>query len=169
LLDPFAYKVLLVLNVVVIHLAVDYITIKYGKDGITAVRNDKSTVGWLKIGKYFYSFYQFLALGAHLTVCDGIAELGFNTHIAIQSSAFLFTLKRKNLINWYVHAFFYSICLFFSTLVIFLNKEWTFVFKILIVFAGRVVFNLDKYFLWGMYIIFMSLPLIDIFMKQMMI
>ena len=42
------------------------------------------------------------------------SNLAFNALIAIQSSAFLMTLNRKGLINWYTHAFWYSLSLVLS-------------------------------------------------------
>lgn len=46
--------------------------------------------------------------------------LGFNTLIAIQSSAFLMTLYRKNIIKYYHHFFWYALFNYFEYLFHFL-------------------------------------------------
>eukprot|EP00462_Mataza_sp_D1_P002754 CAMPEP_0175103020 /NCGR_PEP_ID=MMETSP0086_2-20121207/8812_1 /TAXON_ID=136419 /ORGANISM="Unknown Unknown, Strain D1" /LENGTH=219 /DNA_ID=CAMNT_0016377999 /DNA_START=44 /DNA_END=700 /DNA_ORIENTATION=+ len=91
-------------TVLIPHLLADEITRRYGpadKSETTVRVNEKKDTGiLLKMGARFYSFYQFAALGSHLLPNPRLADLGFNTLVAIQSSAFLMTLFRKGLIEW---------------------------------------------------------------------
>lgn len=118
LLSSNLVHVLLYGTYVVHHLGADFISAKYGKEGQTAVRvkNDVKVaeVWWRVAGQRFYSFYQFLAVASHMYGCARLGDMGWNTLIAIQSSAFLMTLFRKNLINGYVHAAIYTACLVVS-------------------------------------------------------
>merc|ERR1712151_20112 len=65
-------------------------------------------------GQKFYAFYQIAAVCCHLTPCAMTPDLGYNTLIAIQSSAFLMTLYRKGLIYQHSHAMWYSAALLMS-------------------------------------------------------
>jgi hypothetical protein len=132
-----------------LHLLVDYITHLYGTKGVTAVRNDgKLTFQYLGL---FYSYYQFAALASHITWNARLGDLGFNTLIAIQSSAFLMTLKRKSLIRWYSHAFWYSLALALSYFVMWSIKGSVFFLYPAGLFFLRVKFGVDKYILWAAY------------------
>lgn len=136
----------LVGTVLIHHIGADLISKHHGTHGVTAVRNtnnsDKATY---LLG---YSYYQFVALGAHLLMDDKLCDLGFNAIIAIQSSAFLMTLKRKGVIAWYSHAFWYSFCLVLSMYYMWLVKGSLFFFIVLACFAIRVKFNTNKYAIW---------------------
>lgn len=142
----------LLLVILIIHLCVDYVTNKYGTPGVTAVRNENTETGYRKMGLRVYSFYQFAALGSHLVVDPNLKDLGFNAIIAIQSSAFLMTLKRKNIIKWYWHAIFYSLALGLSFTSILICKGYEFFIHILIIYMIRVTFNVSKYPLWLCYV-----------------
>ncbi len=128
---------------------VDLVTYKYGTDGVTAVRNNGD--GQYKYIRLFYSFYQICALGSFIIVNPNLNNLGFNTLIAIQSSTFLMTLKRKSLIRWTSHMFWYSFSLVLSYYVMYLSLEPTFFLQMLVVFFFRVKFNMNKYLLWSSY------------------
>jgi hypothetical protein len=132
------------------HLWADYITSVHGTKGVTAVRND-GVLSFQYIG-LFYSYYQIAALGSVVTWNDFTGDLGFNSLIAIQSSAFLMTLKRKSLIRWYSHAFWYSLCLALSYYVIWSINGSVFFLYPAILFFFRVKFGMNKYFLWSLFI-----------------
>lgn len=128
---------------------VDLVTYVYGTAGVTAVRNNND--GQYKYIRMFYSFYQICALGSFITVNPNLNNLGFNTLIAIQSSTFLMTLKRKSLIRWKSHMFWYSFSLVLSYYVMYLSREPSFFLQMLAVFFFRVQFNMNKYLLWCSY------------------
>ena len=132
-----------------IHLSVDYVTSKHGTPGVTAVRNDQK-LSFKYLG-LVYSFYQIVAVASHLIWCDRLGDLGFNSLIAIQSSAFLMTLKRKNIIRWYTHAFCYTFALICSYYVMWLSRGSSIFLTSAIVFFFRVKFQMNKYFLWIAY------------------
>jgi len=137
------------ITVLVLHILVDIVTAKFGTPGMTAVRvEDKNYKFHIYYGKRLYSFYQFIALASHLSGDSSISDLGWNAVIAIQSSSFLMTLKRKNIIEWYWHAFFYTFALILSSVYIYMAKGYVFFLYSLIVFTGRVFFNINKYPLW---------------------
>ena len=133
------------------HMVADLITAKFGKKGVTAVRNTDNSTGFIRLGMRSYAFYQILAQGCFLKLDDSMSDLGFNTFIAIQSSAFLMTLKRKNLINWPTHAAGYSVCLFLSTFFIWYTKGTQFVIYMSLVFLARTQLRVPKYLLWTIY------------------
>jgi hypothetical protein len=97
------------------HLLVDRITSIHGKAGDTAVRSNKQRVSpfYQKVA-YFYSLYQFLAIGSHLLPNARLGDLAYNTVIAIQSSAFMMTLYRKRIIRGKTHMGVYAFCLVLS-------------------------------------------------------
>ena len=88
------------------NMLVDEITRRLGQPGETTVRV-KDEYGWeRKVVQRFYAYYQLVAFAAALTPTATpfeMAELGFNSLIAIQSSAFLMTLCRKGLITSNAH------------------------------------------------------------------
>jgi len=139
------------LMVCFVHILVDLVTMKHGKKGVTAVRHEGKSTGAIRFGKYVYSFYQFAALGGHLIVHDSLSDLGFNTIIAIQSSAFLMTLKRKNLIDWSTHAIWYTLCLVISMYYMWIAKGGIFFLHVLLAFLGRTYFDMNKYVVWMIY------------------
>jgi len=133
------------------HLLVDRITAVHGTKGVTAVRNDG--VLTFKYLGLFYSFYQMAALGSSITWNSRVADLGFNALVAIQSSAFLMTLKRKNLIRWYSHAFWYSLALALSYYVMYRTLGPRFFVYPALLFSLRARFNINKYVLWSVYVV----------------
>ena len=148
------------------HLVVDEITRRFGpKDpNRTTVRSIGKEVFplWKTLILRFYSFYQFAALGSHLLPQERLADAGFNTIIAIQSSAFLMTLFRKGLIHNYSHAGWYSFCLVVSLFHIFhmYHFEAGYPFKILCAFLLRTKLRVNKYVLWILFVI-ISVPAIE--------
>ena len=137
--------------VLIIHLLVDRITARYGTKGVTAVRNDGRGKAWfLQPMRYFYSYYQFLALGSHLLLCPQLGDLGFNTLGAIQSSAFLMTLRRKNIIRWEMHMFWYSLTLLCSMMVIYQVHGLMFFLLAAVCFLVRCTMpSISKYWIWA--------------------
>ena len=153
------------------HLIVDEITRRFGpgNPNQTTVRGKLDE----KTGKYSnnyaapkivtlgYAFYQFSAVGSHLLPNARLMDLGYNTLIAIQSSAFLMTLFRKGLIRWYTHAFWYSVALALSWAVMYKHTQgaWFWI-KVASGFYMRINYRMDKYQVWMLFAIF-SLPTIE--------
>lgn len=144
-----------------IHILVDQVTLQYGTKGVTAVRisKDFKDIQYLRL---FFSYYQFLAIGCHLISGSSLIDLGFNTVIAIQSSAFLMTLKRKGLIKWYTYAFWYLSSLILSMYGMTLYRSTTFFVVILFLFSLRVKFNVNKYVLWSAFVMISCLSYIQL-------
>ena len=148
------------------HLVVDEITRRFGpKDpNRTTVRSTgKEAIPLWQTSVYrFYSFYQFAALGSHLVPHDRLADAGYNTLIAIQSSAFLMTLFRKGLIRNYSHAGWYTACLIVSIFHIFKFQTQPFFYavKIMGAFLLRTKLRVNKYYLWIGFVLF-SIPAIE--------
>jgi len=131
------------------HMAADAVTARYGSRSYTTVRiQDKSTL-LATAALRFYSYYQFAAIAAHLTPSDQLADMGFNTLVAIQSSAFLMTLYRKGLVAYYTHAIVYSACLVLSLYAMALVLPLSFWVATLVPFAVRVRFRWSKYGIWA--------------------
>lgn len=144
-------QIVLWLGMCGIHLAVDNVTEKYGTPGVTAVRaNDPNNLKYVKL---FYAYYQILAIGSHLTINPRLADLGFNTLIAIQSSAFMMTLKRKNIVRWTSYIFWYGLALLLSIVYIAKAKGFHFLALMLIPFIGRTQLGINKYIVWSLYVI----------------
>jgi hypothetical protein len=143
-------RALIPLVVLAHHVGADRITQKYGsKEGVTTVRvldkHDAKITAVLR----FYAFYQFAALASHLTPNARLADLGYNTFIAIQSSAFLMTLYRKGVITEVSHGFWYTTCLVISMFHIFRNcGDAMFIAKLVAAYVLRTEFKVDKYVLW---------------------
>ena len=92
------------------HVLADYITRYYGTPGITSVRaaiSKRTGIVTFAAVKKFYAFYQFLAIASHLLPHPRMMDLGYNSLIAIQSSSFLMTLCRKNIITFRGHGILY--------------------------------------------------------------
>ena len=126
------------------------VTHYYGTPGVTAVRvrgNTKRVE--IRALRYFFSFYQVVALASLLGGKDPVA-MGFNTLGAIQSSAFLMTLRRKNIVGWTTYAFWYSVALSLSYAYIYHVYGWRIYVAALLVFAGRIL-KVNKYVLWSAY------------------
>jgi hypothetical protein len=144
-------QLLLVGLILALHLAVDAVTRVHGTPGVTAVRNTND--GNLKELKLFFAFYQFLALGCHLVLDPRhTSDLGWNAVVAIQSSAFLMTLKRKGIIAWYNHLFWYSIALVLSIGFMWQTKGTAYLLLVLGAFIVRTQFDLNKYAVWGAFV-----------------
>lgn len=141
----------LVVLVLLHHVMADKITEWYGsKNGVTTVRvHDKHRRDITAVLR-FYAFYQFAALASHVVPNARLADLGFNTFIAIQSSAFLMTLYRKSIISEVSHAFWYSVCLIISLYHIFSDCGSPFFFaKLSAAYLLRTEMKLNKYVLWA--------------------
>lgn len=159
---------LLPIVVLVHHVGADLVTKKHGpKDKSTTtvrVKDDGDIVTTMFLR--FYALYQFCALGSHLVPNERLMDLGFNTFIAIQSSAFLMTLYRKGLIIERYHAFWYTFCLVLSMIVIYREcADTLFVVKLGLVYFLRVKFGINKYFLWTCFAL-LALPQSETFIKQ---
>ena len=131
-----------------IHLLVDLTTKLFGTNGVTAVRNNND--GNYKYILMFYSYYQICAMGSQILVDSRLCDLGFNGLIAVQSSTFLMTLKRKSIIRWKSHMFWYSFALALSYSVIWKAKGSAFFASMAIAFFVRT-WNVNKYAIWITY------------------
>lgn len=148
------------------HLVVDEITKRHGPEDKTQTTVRVKTGEWrphIQLIHRFYAFYQFSALGSALLPNARLADLGYNTIIAIQSSAFLMTLFRKGLIRDYTHGFWYTLALIISFAYIrSAIPGYLFWMKILMTFGLRVKFGFDKYLGWVIFAI-VSLPQVETF------
>jgi hypothetical protein len=136
------------------HLIADKITQYYGTKGITAVRvnNVNHTLRLSLIIKYLYSFYQFLAISSHIRPGVQLLSMGFNTYIAIQSSAFMMTLRRKGLIQAKTHGIIYTFCLILSIYNMCIVYQATYFISLtLIAFIFRCKYSINKYVIWIVY------------------
>jgi len=144
------------------HVVADLITKWHGTEGVTSVRVARSKktgqIAYARV-KLFYAFYQFLAITSHITPDARTMDLGFNALIAIQSSAFLMTLCRKNIITFRMHGIIYTLCLVLSTS--YMVRNWCrggygvclfLLAATMIVFQLRVTFRVNKYVLWGLFV-----------------
>jgi hypothetical protein len=147
---------LLYCMVMIHHVVVDKITLVYGTPGQTAVRvqdDRKKDGGAIFYAKRFYGFYQFAALGSHLLPYNNLGAMGFNALIAIQSSAFLMTLFRKGLIEWYSHAFWYTTCLVLSQIHMYHFFGAMFFVKVFTMFMLRTKLRMSKYLVWMIFVL----------------
>ena len=143
-------NILLTATVLSFHLMADYITKLHGsKDGSTTVRIKDNQTSDIQAVLRFYALYQFSALTSHLIPSDNLQSLGFNTLIAIQSSAFLMTLYRKSVISYFSHGMWYSFCLVISFFHIMrlCGSPMTYM-KLSLVYALRTKMRVNKYILW---------------------
>lgn len=144
-----------VLIICIIHLLVDRVTSIHGTKNVTTVRitND----GRYKYLKYFYIYYQLLASACILTPDVDLANLGYNALIAIQSSAFLMTLKRKGIIRWTTYGALYGLALIISmSYMMYSVGPWCFIATIVLLYV-RANINISKYTMWFFYIMFFYL------------
>lgn len=154
--------------VMVHHLVVDEITRRYGKANETTVRAKDLSRPLTKTILRGYSFYQFAALGSHLIPHTRTSDLGYNTLIAIQSSAFLMTLYRKNLIRGKTHGFIYTACLIISIFHIFREfPGFLFGFKLWLAFATRCTFGTNKYLIWAVFSLISTTQFETLFVKML--
>lgn len=154
LLRPFEGTVienfLLAATVLSFHVLADHITKLHGsKDGSTTVRIKDNQSRDIAAVLRFYALYQFSALASHLVPNNNLCALGFNSLIAIQSSAFLMTLYRKSVITYVMHGFWYSLCLVISFfhIVRLVGSPMNYL-KLSLVYALRTKMNVSKYILW---------------------
>ena len=163
-------RVLIPLVVLAHHIGADKVTELYGsKDGVTTVRVKDAYNSEITPVLRFYAFYQFAALASHLQPNVRLMDLGFNTYIAIQSSAFLMTLYRKGLITELTHAFVYTTCLLFSLWHIFLNcGNGLFIAKLTAAYFLRTEFKLNKYVLWLTFAFFSIPEVVDLMNDKLM-
>jgi hypothetical protein len=143
-------NILLTTTVLSFHLLADYVTKKHGsKDGSTTVRNTDNQTQDIQAVLRFYALYQFSALASHLVPSDNLMALGFNSLIAIQSSAFLMTLYRKSVITYVSHGLWYSLCLVISFyhIVRLIGTPMNYL-KLSLVYTLRTKFHVSKYILW---------------------
>jgi hypothetical protein len=148
---PRFYKEIDVLPVVMlaIHLLVDLATQFYGTEGMTTVRVQNQSKNIVtNLFRRSFSYYQILAIAALLSATEiSVANTSFNFLIAIQSSTFLMTLVRKNLIRPYTHLGIYGFCLFISTAHIYKNCDIDIFIGAMFVFLLRTQ-GVNKYVLW---------------------
>jgi hypothetical protein len=131
-----------------LHLLVDWVSIIHGTPGLTTVRvANKSTRLSTILFRRGFSFYQIIAFASIIAGRD-FGNMGFNTLIAIQSSTFLMTLVRKNLIRPYTHLLIYGACLVVATGYIFKVNDWRLLLVAVGVFGGRML-GISKYLLWA--------------------
>ncbi|CAE7939346.1 unnamed protein product [Symbiodinium sp. KB8] len=164
--DPNMERLMLVPLVLIHHVLADEITRRFGPEdkSQTTVRVNNTSSRWTQYVLRFYSFYQFAALASHLVPSARMGDLGFNTLIAIQSSAFLMTLFRKGLIRYYSHGLWYTACLLVSlyhmAIVHPSPLHWALVMG---AFALRVRFRMNKYAIWILFGL-MSTPAVTSFL-----
>jgi len=140
---------ILPIGLLIIHLLVDVVSHFYGTEGMTTVRvqNRSKNIATIAYRKFF-SFYQILATACQLSSTEfNVANTSFNFLIAIQSSTFLMTLVRKNLIRPTTHLAIYGFCLFLSTAHLCQNYDIEIFVGALIVFLLRTQ-GINKYLLW---------------------
>lgn len=149
--------------VLLIHLTVDKVTVKHGTPGVTAVRNDgRGKLWYLKPMRLGYAYYQFVAIASHLAMTPMLGDMGFNTLAAIQSSAFLMTLRRKNIIIWQMHMLWYSLALFLSLSYIWeVHGLWIFAFAFVCYYL-RIVYSCSKYLVWSIFLIMYGAKLLTV-------
>jgi hypothetical protein len=137
------------ISLLIIHALVDVTSYFYGTEGMTTVRvqNKSTNIGTIMFRRLF-SYYQILAIASLLSATDkNLANTSFNLLIAIQSSTFLMTLVRKNIIRPYTHIAIYGFCLFLSSYNIYQNYDKNIFLGALIVFLLRMQ-GISKYILW---------------------
>ena len=136
--------------------AADWVTATYGEPGVTTVRgNGRFRDIRVKTLVPLYSIYQIIASASHIYDVGPPTFSGYNTLIAIQSSAFGMTLCRKGLIRWQTHAATYSLCLLLSGYAVVLQTVlapppdcYTFWALTALVAAARIGGGWNKYALW---------------------
>jgi hypothetical protein len=151
-------RILIPMAVLAHHVGADMVTAKYGSKDATTVRVKDDHRPEIKSVLRFYAFYQFTALASHVVPSPRLMDLGFNTYIAIQSSAFLMTLYRKGVFSEFQHAFGYATCLLVSLYHIFLNcGSAVFIAKLAAAYILRTDFKINKYVLWTAFA-FLAIP-----------
>jgi hypothetical protein len=153
-ITPFWKIIIIVLH----HLIVDYLTYLYGNQLTTTVRHtDNTTSLFRKCGHKLYSLYQFHAQVSQFMVSNVVGEMGFNSIIAIQSSAFLMTLNKKSIIRPITHTIIYSLCLLLSSYVIVHHLGYITIIYAIFMLSLRHL-NINKYLLYvGFYVLVLKL------------
>jgi hypothetical protein len=148
-----------VLAILGIHVLVDVVTVYHGTPGLTTVRvADNSRNSPIFVIRRIFGLYQITVIVSMIraaVIGDSCAmsSIGFNGLIAIQSSTFLMTLVRKNIIRPYTHLGIYGLCLVFSTWYMINICGWQLIPMSCIVFGGRMI-GINKYVLWNMFFIY---------------
>jgi len=134
-----------------VHIGADIATAVYGSPGSSTVRGDHKRDKSARIHMLMnsYAMYQWIALGSHLVGTDGV-QLGYNSLVAIQSSAFCMTLHRKGLIRWQTHAAVYMMCIGLSAAYICATVPLAVVMAAAFVGVVRAAGG-NKYLLWGIF------------------
>jgi len=147
------------------HIIADKISERHGnlntKTGklLTTVRGTDKLPTPMKLLTRAYAFYQFSAIASHIVPCDRTMDMGYNTLIAIQSSAFLMTLFRKSLIPYSVHGLGYTFCLLVSGFHIYrVHNSIYFALGVVTVFMTRITYGISKYTLWSLFAFVAALP-----------
>lgn len=136
-------------GLIIIHGLVDAVSRVHGTDGMTTVRvEDESHHTPTVMMRRVFSYYQIVAIACLLSSSDhDLANISFNLLIAIQSSTFLMTLVRKNIIRPQTHIVVYGASLMLSTATLYdLTGPSVFV-GALCVFLLRMR-GISKYVLW---------------------
>lgn len=154
------YKLYKFIIVILTSLVADFITMIHGTSGISTVRGDnyKKDTFILKLGKYFFSYGQLYLIYLMLTRDDNIMNTIYFGLIPIQLSAFIMTLKFKNIISNNVGHLLYSLTilfdLFISTFVESNDKIYSELFIVFCICFYRFYFNISKYLIWFIVFIF---------------
>jgi len=136
-------------SMLVIHLLVDIVSHFHGTEGMTTVRVDNKTSHIPTIVfRRLFSYYQIVAIACMLSSNESeLANTSFNFLIAIQSSTFLMTLVRKNIIRSYTHIIIYGMCLMLSTANMIHQYDKSIFIAAAFVFLLRMR-GYNKYILW---------------------
>lgn len=132
----------------------DYVSYKYGTDGISTVRGQHIKVGKRKLIKEISSiFFSVSQFGATI-ITSGIMQkspskiLIFSTLPPIQTSSFGMTLIRKNLINHKIWTIVYSIELLTTYIIWYIEyKNFNIIILSLLLYFIRV-YSISKYIIW---------------------
>jgi hypothetical protein len=131
------------------HLLVDAVSHVHGTEGMTTVRvRNKSRNALTVMMRRLFSYYQIVAIACLLSSSEcNLVNISFNLLIAIQSSTFLMTLVRKNVIRPQTHIAVYGSCLILSTSSLYLLSGPSVFVGALCVFVLRLC-GISKYILW---------------------
>ena len=143
----------------VMHLLVDLVTHLYGSPGQTTIRGKNQSINpmiyYMRRG---YAFYQFIAYASCLTPSPRGMDMGYNTYIAIQSSAFMMTLTRKGIATWQSHFKVYSACLLLSAAYAVTSLAQDFGARYAVMWTALVAMSfflrtcgLNKYVIWALF------------------
>ena len=148
-----------VLGLLFLHIAADVVSYYHGTPGITTVRvADNSRNSPIFVIRRLFGLYQITSIASMICAIvigdQGTMNcMGYNGLVAIQSSTFLMTLVRKNIIHPYTHLGIYGMCLLFSTWYMINVNGWKLIPISCILFGGRMI-GINKYILWNMFFIY---------------